>query len=146
MPSNVIKLLNRGITTAVVSTIDKDGYPHTAPFHWIVAIDAKTLRIGINTRHTTMENIRRNGRVMVCIIDEGNIAVGVKGMAKVIKERMEKIPWPVAMVEVTIKEVKSDTTKLLTVIQGVRFKASEEGKAIIEKAFEELKSSKIKPV
>jgi len=89
LPQEAFDLLNKEITTVVIATVDKDGFPHTAPFHWIVAKDKKTLRVGINPRHKTYENIKRDGKVMVCVIDEENIAIGIKGRAQVIKAKME---------------------------------------------------------
>lgn len=134
-------LLNREITTVVIATVDEDGSPRTAPFHWIVAKDKKTLRVAVNPRHVTYENIKRDGRVMVCVMDQENLAIGIKGRAQVIKEDMESVPWPIIMVELKIGEVKSDALTWLPIKHGVRFETTKKVKSLMRKAFDELKES-----
>jgi uncharacterized pyridoxamine 5'-phosphate oxidase family protein len=134
-------LLNKEITTVVIATVDEDGYPRTAPFHWIVAKDKKTLRVAVNPRHVTYENIKRDGRVMVCVMDEENLAIGVRGRAQVIKEDMESVPWLITIVEIKIDEVKSDALAWVPIKYGVRFETTRQVKGLMRKAFDELKET-----
>lgn len=134
-------LLNSEITTVVIATVDEDGYPRTAPFHWIVAKDRKTLKVAVNPRHVTYENIKRDGRVMVCVLDRGNIAIGIKGRAKIIKEDMKSVPWLITMVEIKIDEVKSDALAWVPIEHGVRFETTQQVKDLDRKAFGELKET-----
>ena len=134
-------LLNSEITTVVIATVDEDGYPRTAPFHWIVAKDKRTLKVAVNPRHVTYENIKRDGRVMVCVLDQGNIAIGIKGRAQIIKEDMKSVPWLITMVEIKIDEVKSDALAWVPIKQGVRFETTQQVKDLDSKAFGELKET-----
>ncbi|KXH69703.1 MAG: hypothetical protein AM326_05010 [Candidatus Thorarchaeota archaeon SMTZ-45] len=134
-------LLNSEITTVVIATVDEDGYPRTAPFHWIVAKDKKTLKVAVNPRHVTYENIKRDGRVMVCVLDQGNIAIGIKGRAQIIKEDMKSIPWLITMVEIKIDEVKSDALAWVPIKHGVRFETAQQVNDLDRKAFGELKET-----
>jgi uncharacterized pyridoxamine 5'-phosphate oxidase family protein len=134
-------LLNREITTVVIATVDEDGYPRTAPFHWITAKNQKTLRVAVNPRHVTYENIKRDGKVMVCVLDEGNIAIGIKGRAQVIKEDIESVPWLISMVEIEIDEVKGDALAWIPIKHGVRFETTEQVTDLDRKAFDELKET-----
>jgi len=134
-------LLNSEITTVVIATVDEDGCPRASPFHWIVAKDKKTLRVAVNPRHVTYENIKRDGRVMVCVLDQGNIAIGIKGRAQVVKEDIESVPWLITMVEIKIHEVKSDALAWVPITHGVRFETTKQVKDLDRKAFDELKET-----
>ena len=120
LPEDAFELLNKG-TTAVVATVDEDGYPRTAPIGLVAAPNKKTLRVCIRPHKFSYKDIRRNGKVMVCIIDEGNIAIGVKGRAEVINEDVGGHPTiPSPIVEIKIEEVKSDALPWAPIIHGIR--------------------------
>ena len=139
LPRRAFELLNKEITTVVIATVDEDGYPRTAPFHWIVAKNKKTLRVAVNPHHVTCENIKRNEKVMVCVIDQNNTAIGIKGRAKVIKEAMETVPWHICIVEIEIEQIKSDALQWIPIKHGVRFETAKRVKGLMRKAFNELK-------
>ncbi len=141
LSQEAFSLLNKEITTVVIATVDEDGCPRTAPFHWIVAKDKKTLRVAVNPRHVTYENIKRDGRVMVCVLDQGNTAIGIKGRAKIIKNDIESVPWTITMVEIGIDEVKSDALEWIPIKHGVRFETTKQVKDLMRKAFDELKDT-----
>ena len=140
LPDNALELLNKG-TTTIVATVDEDGYPRTAPIGLVGAPDRKTLRLGIASIWETYKNIKRNGKVMVCVIDEGHIAIGVKGRAEVTNdllgtleipvelEEFQHLPptVPIPIVEVKIEQVKSDATPFLRVVSGIRAEGTEVG-------------------
>ena len=141
LPQEAFDLLNMEITTVVIATVDEDGYPRAAPFHWVVAKDKKTLRVAVNPRHVTYENIKRDGKIMVCVLDQGNIAIGIKGRARVIKDDMENIPWLITIVEIEIDEVKSDALAWVPIKHGVRFETTEQVTDLDRRAFDELKET-----
>jgi hypothetical protein len=140
LPEDAYNLLQKGITTAVISTVDQDGYPRSAPFGWITAKDKTTLRVGMSPNHRTFENISRDGKVMVCIMDEGNIGLGIKGDAKVIKKNMKTSSWEVSVVEINLIEVKSDAMETSPITQGVRWYSTPEEHKIDLKVLEQLRS------
>ena len=83
----VIDIINRQATIVVVATVDEDGSPRTAPFGWVYAKDGRTLRFSTSRGHDTYKNIVRDGRVMVCLMEEGNTAISIKGNARICKEQ-----------------------------------------------------------
>ena len=141
IPEEAVSLLQKGITTAIIATVDKDGYPRTTPFGWITAKDKATLRVAVNPNHRTFENISRDGKVMVCVIDEGNISLGIKGNAKVIKERMESPSWHVSIVEINVLEVKSDALIAWPITHGIRWLVPPGDHENDLKAIEELRTA-----
>ena len=106
LSQEVIDIINRQATIVVVATVDEDGSPRTAPFGWVYAKDGKTLRFSTSRGHDTYKNIVRDGRVMVCLMEEGNTAISIKGNARVCKEQLS-VREHCAMVEVDIKSIKA---------------------------------------
>lgn len=119
LSSALLDLFNKRITTVVIATMDEDGWPRTAPANFVVARDRKTLRISLSKNHRTLMNIRRDGRVMIAVMDEGDIAAGIRGQARVVRECMEA-NYSSAVVEVAVLEIKNDASPLHLVTQGVR--------------------------
>ena len=87
LPQDAYELLRTQAVDVVIATVDEDGFPRTAPYGLVRALDRKTLRVGIGPSKRTYANIVRDGKVMVCVLAEGNIALGIRGHARVIKER-----------------------------------------------------------
>jgi len=148
LPQNAYELLQTPSPNVVIATVDDNGYPRTAPFDLIYAPNTKTLYAGISPRHHTYQNIQRDGKVMVCVIDHGNIALGIRGHARTVKERMQSISIPVAIVEITILAVKSDALRWAPIIQGIRFQVTEEPRQrMLERAWNELSTFEVtKPI
>jgi hypothetical protein len=138
LPQNAFELLHTQSTHVVIATVDEDGFPRTAPYGIFRALDRKTLRVGIGPSKRTYANIIRDDKVMVCVLAEGNIALGIRGHAHVIKERMESYHFPVVMVEIDILEVKSDALTWVPITQGIRVQLTDEMKAMAQKGFDEL--------
>jgi len=138
LPQDAYELLRTQAVDVVIATVDEDGFPRTAPYGLIRALDRKTLRVGIGPGKRTYANIVRNGKVMVCVLAEGNIALGIRGRARVIKERMESWNIHVAMIEITILEVKSDALTWVHIIQGIQVQLSDDIKERAQKGRDEL--------
>jgi hypothetical protein len=92
---------------AIVATVDPDGTPRTAPFGSIRAVTPGLLRLVCMHYHDTYANLRRDGRVMVALLAPPNIAVSIRGRARVVKERMDTDKQSAA-VEIDVEEVKND--------------------------------------
>lgn len=115
----LLDLFTKKITTVVVATTDEDGWPRTAPVNFIVANDKKTIRLAMSKNHHTLANIRRDGRITISILDEGDTAASVRGTAQVLKECMD-VNYSAAIVEINVVQVKNDSSPLHLVTQGVR--------------------------
>ncbi len=116
---NLYDLLARGTTTVVVATVDGDGWPHTAPFNQVIATDAGHLRLAINRLDETFRSLRDYGLAMVEVLEEGDIAAGIRGRARIMHEQMEA-DCNLAVVEIEIDEVKRDNSPRFLVVQGTR--------------------------
>ncbi|RUM48498.1 MAG: pyridoxamine 5'-phosphate oxidase [Hydrogenothermus sp.] len=134
-----VSLLNlmQNLTPAVVATVN-EGKPYTTFITWLIAKDENTLRMAVSTNATTTNNIRQNPNVSIEVFGEG-IASSIVGEAKVIKEEIENIPFPVAVIEVKVKEVINNLFPGATVKGTIPF----EHTGNIEKA-EELDSLVLK--
>jgi hypothetical protein len=92
---------------AIVATVDEDGAPRTAPFGSLRAVSPKVLRVACGNYLSTCKNLRRDGEVSVAVLAPVDIAVSIRGRARVVKEQME-IARHLVLFEIDIHEVKND--------------------------------------
>ncbi len=117
----VLRKPNKAINpVTIVATVDPDGKPRTAPFGSLRAVNSRLLRLVCNRYHDTFANICRNGQVSVVVLAPLNIAVSIRGCARVVKEKME-IADHLAILEVDIEEVKNDMMQRGIIKSGVDF-------------------------
>ena len=111
LPPGVFEVLrkpDRAINpVAIVATVDPDGAPHAAPFGSLRAVTPRLLRMISLHYHDTYANLCRNGRVMVAVVAPPNIAVSIRGRARVVRERMNASEHS-AILEIDVEEVKND--------------------------------------
>jgi len=111
LPPEVFEVLrkpNRGINpVTIVATVDPDGTPHAAPFGSVRAVTPRLLRMISLHYHDTYANLCRDGRAMVALVAPPNIAVSIRGQARVVREQMNASEHS-AIIEIDIKEVKND--------------------------------------
>ena len=114
LPKEVFEILrkpNRSINPiTIVATVDPDGAPRTAPFGSVRAINPRVLRLTSWYGHDTCSNLRRDGRVMVALLAPPDLAVGILGRAKVLREKMIADEQHVSL-EINIKAVKNDMVR-----------------------------------
>ena len=123
---NVLIKPNSGINPiAILATVDEDGTPRTAPFGSLRAVTTNLLRLCCNHHHDTYRNLCRDGRVMVAVLVPPNIAIGISGQARVVKETM-KIAEHLAVIEIDIEEVKNDMMRRGKIESEIRFKPPED--------------------
>ena len=92
----------------IIATVDERGWPNTAPISWITAVDKRTLRLAVSSDVATYRNIQQNENVMISLLGAA-MTLGIRGRAHVLSETMSGIALPMAMVEVTVDEVKDDS-------------------------------------
>lgn len=112
-------LFDRRNSTVILATNDKDYHPHTAPYNCIVARDAKHLRIAICKDHQTYANIIERADVALAIIEEGDIAVCIKGIAQVVRQSMD-FDCNMAVIDIEINEIRRNNSNHFFVSQGIR--------------------------
>lgn len=122
LPSDVLDALSRppGELLVVVATTDPNGAPRTAAFGTMRAVAADRLRFGCRPSHDTFANIQRDGRVMVGLYTEPDVAVSIAGRARVLSEALES--WPTnALIEVDVTGLKDDRVAGLPVTRGIGY-------------------------
>jgi hypothetical protein len=125
LPSVVIDTLRKppGQVTAVVATVDDDGTPRTATFGAMRPVTSDALRFACNRANVTYRNIVRDGRVMVAVFGPPDVAVGIRGRARVRKERMGTLPDN-AVVQIDVDEVKNDHLPSVPIASGITYTVS----------------------
>lgn len=88
----------------MVATASASGQLHTAVMTWVVAKDSHVIRVAMDGRGQPLANIRENPRVAMEILGE-ELNMAVRGTASIIKERMDAVPFPCAVVEIRVEEV-----------------------------------------
>ncbi len=83
-------------------------------------ISPRVLRFGCDRKHETYENIRRNGKVVVSLIAPPDVAVSIKGHARIAKERMDLVNTD-AVIEVEVEEVKDDLIPGSFIVSGILY-------------------------
>ena len=134
----VVELFNKELTTVILSTITDEGFPHAMPVHLIASPDDKTIRMALLKLHKTTENIKNDPRAFISVLEGSDIAISIRGSAKVVREPMEGNS-AMCMVEFKVEEVKSDTTPTVIVTDGIRSKhRTEKTKDFFRAMFDEL--------
>lgn len=105
--------------TVILATIDNDLHPHTAPFYYISIVDPWRIRIAVSRNHQTYDNILSNQYLAMAVFDEGDLAVCIKGIGRVILEAMNAQP-EMAIVEMHVEEVRNNCWYSHFVSQGIR--------------------------
>lgn len=108
------------------------------PVHLITAPDETTIHMALAKRHQTVANIKANGKAFITVLEGTDIALGINGTARVVKEPMTNNE-AMAMVEFKVAQLKSDTTPSVIVTSGVRsIHRTEKTKDFFRKMFNEL--------
>jgi len=114
LPPEVFEVLrkpDRAINpVTVLATVDEDGAPRTAPFGSVRAVTPRLLRMISLRYHDTFANLSRDGRVMVALVAPPNIAVSIRGRARVVREQMHTDERS-AILEIDIEEAKNDMVR-----------------------------------
>jgi len=139
LPEDLIKVLKGGKTVAVLATFSEKGLPNTTPIQCIYPKGLESILISIHKDHTGYRNMAWQKRVMVCFLDEGNVAYSVLGRAGVV--RAPSIVHPLMnVVRIDIVDIKSDRSVLVRVDQGVCWSyASPEAEELSRVLLNELK-------
>ena len=129
LPADVFEVLHKADRAinpiTVVATVDADGAPRTAPFGSLRAVTPGLLRLVCNRHHDTYANMRRDGRVSVALLAPPDIAVSIRGRARVVKEGMATGEH-FAVVEIDVEEVKNDMMRQGVIESAAGFAPPEE--------------------
>jgi hypothetical protein len=122
LPAAVIAALRQpiGQVVAIVATVDEDGSPRTAAFGSVRPITPHELRFGCNRTHATFANILRDGRLMVALFAPPDVAVGIRGRARVLKEELDCWPGDAA-IAIEVSNVKNDALPMAPLESGITY-------------------------
>lgn len=139
LPDDLIALLKTGKTVGVLATFSEKGLPHTTPIQWVYPKGLESILISIHKDHAGYHNMVWQKKVMMCFMDEGNVAYGVLGRAGVV--RAPSLVHPLMnVVRIDIIDIKSDRSVLTRVDSGVRWSyTSWEAEELTKGLYNELK-------
>ncbi len=141
MADKKISEILKDLTPAVVAT-DENGKPYTTFVTWLIAKDDNTLRFAANKDSRTINNIKNNPNVAIEVFDK-DTALSIQGKAKIIKDEIEDIPFPVSVVEVNVENVTDNLFPGGTVEGQIPFKHTgdiQKAEELDKKILEELKA------
>ncbi|MCK4279478.1 MAG: pyridoxamine 5'-phosphate oxidase family protein [Candidatus Thorarchaeota archaeon] len=131
LPENIFTVLhkpNKALSpVSIVATVDPDGAPHTALFGSMRAVTPRLLRFASLRQHDTYVNLLKDDRVMVAFVASPNIAVSIKGRARVAREKMA-LDENFALLEIDIEEVKNDMIRRVVIDSPITISARDKFK------------------
>ena len=139
LPNDLIDILKKGKTVAILATFSEKGLPHTTPIQILYPKGDESILMSIHKDHTGYHNMVWQKKVMVCFIDEGNVAYSVLGRAGVV--RAPSVVHPLMnIVRIDVIDVKSDVSVLVRVDCGIRWSyTSKEAEELSVNLLHELK-------
>lgn len=120
LPDDILAVLKKEMTVAVLATFSEKGLPHTTPIQSIYPKGLESLLLSIHKDHTGYHNMVWQKKVMLCFLDENNVAYSILGRAGVV--RAPSLVHPLMnIVRIDIIDIKSDRSMLTRVDSGVRW-------------------------
>lgn len=132
---DLVKLFNDNPNRviSIVGTINEDGSPNTAPMSLFHAKDEQTIVTGMVKTSQTVANIRRDGRLIIEVLYEGDIGFGILGKGEIIKESLDCSNVTLA-VKIDVSGVKRDTSPAQIITSGPQCTPRSEKAVEYEKA------------
>ena len=139
LPEDLLNVLKGEKTIAVLATFSEKGLPNTTPIQSIYPKGLESILLSIHKDHVGYQNMVWQKKVMICFLDEGNVAYSVLGRAGVV--RAPSLVHPLMnVVRVDIIDIKSDRSVLTKVESGVGWSyASWEAEELLKALMDELK-------
>jgi uncharacterized pyridoxamine 5'-phosphate oxidase family protein len=120
LPEDLVNVIRAGKTVAVLATFSEKGLPHTTPIQCVYPKGLESILITIHKDHTGYHNMVWQKKVMMCFMDENNVAYSILGRAGVV--RAPSLVHPLMnVVRIDIIDIKSDRSVLTRVDSGVRW-------------------------
>ena len=120
LPEDLVNVLKLGRTIAVLATFSEKGLPHTTPLQCIYPKGLESILISINKNHAGYHNMVWQKKIMLCFLDENNVAYSILGRAGVVRAPSAVHPL-MNVVRIDIIDIKSDRSELTRVESGVRW-------------------------
>lgn len=120
LPEDLLEVLKKGQTVGILATFSEKGLPNTTPVQCLAAKGLESILLTINKDHTGYHNMVWQKKVMICFLDEGNIAYSILGRAGVVRAPSMVHPF-MNIVRIDIIDIKSDRSVLVKVESGVKW-------------------------
>lgn len=120
LPEDLVNVIKNGKTVAILATFSEKGLPHTTPIQCIYPKGLESILLTINKDHAGYHNMVWQKKVMLCFLDEGNVAYSILGRAGVVRAP-SLVHQLMNVVRVDIIDIKSDRSVLSRVDTGVRW-------------------------
>ncbi|AZU61383.1 pyridoxamine 5'-phosphate oxidase family protein [Neobacillus mesonae] len=89
-----------------LATIDYEtGGPNVSAISWVLAKDESTIYFSVDNRSRILENIAANNKVVINLIANES-TYSIAGEAIIKEERLQDVPLKLALIEVSINEVR----------------------------------------
>jgi len=139
LPEDLIQVLKKEVTVGVLATFSEKGLPHTTPIQCVYPKGPESILMSIHKDHAGYHNMVWQKKVMLCFMDENNVAYSILGRAGVV--RAPSIVHPLMnIVRIDIIDIKSDRSVLVQVDSGVRWSyTSPEAEELSNALMNELK-------
>lgn len=139
LPEDLLEILKKGKTVAVLATFSEKGLPHTTPIQCVYPKGRESILISIHKDHTGYHNMVWQKKVMMCFMDEGNVAYSILGRAGVVKAPSTVHPL-MNIARIDIVDIKSDRSVLARVESGVSWSyTTSEAEQLLNSLTQELK-------
>jgi hypothetical protein len=120
LPEDLVQVLQSEKTVAILATFSEKGLPHTTPIQCVYPKGLESILMSIHKDHTGYHNMVWQKKVMLCFLDENNVAYSVLGRAGVVRAPSSVHPL-MNIVRIDIIDIKSDRSVLTRVDSGVRW-------------------------
>ncbi len=120
LPEDLIRILRKGKTVVVLATFSDKGLPHTTPIQCVYPKGDESILMSIHKDHAGYHNMVWQKKVMLCVLDEDNVAYSVLGRAGVVRAPSSIHPL-MNVVRIDIIDIKSDRSPLSRIESGVRW-------------------------
>lgn len=108
IPQDLIDLMrDLGVFPAVLGTRDTEGNMHLTFITWIYPMDDRTVRIALSSNAKSAKNILQTGQACLMLFAPGR-ALACYGEAKLIKERIEEVKFPVSVFELRVSNIENN--------------------------------------
>jgi hypothetical protein len=139
LPDDLVEVLKKQRTAAVLATFSEKGMPHTTPIQCIYPKGLESVLISIHKDHQGYQNMVWQKKVMLCFMDEQDVAYSILGRAGVVRAPSEVHPL-MNVVRIDIIDIKCDRSVLVRVDSGVRWSyTSADAQELCEGLYAELR-------
>jgi len=89
-----------------LATVDYEtGGPNVSAISWVFAKDEGTVYFAVDNRSRILENIKNNPNAVINLIANES-TYSIQGQASIKEERLSDVPLKLALVEISIQEVR----------------------------------------